>query len=126
VTVHQPPRDPWDPGVKASDVPAVKPVSLESVFPEVAEPAPTIFDPATGEVLESAPITNVLDIAKSYIQRGWNPVPVPFKSKVPIGEEWQKRIIDHSNVGKFFNGQPQNVGVAMGQSSGGLVDVDLD
>jgi hypothetical protein len=83
-----------------------------------------VIDPATGEVLDA--VSNALDTAKSYIQRGWNPVPVPFKSKVPSGEEWQKRIIDHSNVGEFFNGQPQNVGVVMGQSSGGLVDVDLD
>jgi hypothetical protein len=67
-----------------------------------------------------------LDIAKSYIQRGWNPTPIPFKSKIPPGEEWQKRIIDNSNVSDFFNDQPQNIGVIMGPTSGGLVDVDLD
>lgn len=67
-----------------------------------------------------------LDIAKSYIQRGWNPTPIPFKSKKPPGEEWQKRIIDNSNANAFFGDQPQNVGVIMGPTSGGLVDVDLD
>jgi Protein of unknown function (DUF3987)/Bifunctional DNA primase/polymerase, N-terminal len=92
----------------------------------VVDPAPTTFDPATGEVLESAPGMNALDTAKSYIQRGWNPTPIPFKSKIPPGEEWQKRVIDSSNVNKFFNSQPQNVGVIMGPTSGGLTDVDLD
>ena len=69
---------------------------------------------------------SALETARSYIQRGWNPVPVPDKSKKPIGEGWQKRIIDETNVEQFFNGRPQNVGVLMGPTSGGLSDVDLD
>jgi hypothetical protein len=100
---------------RAASVP-VNPVSLESEEP---------FDPVTGEVLSSGPVT-ALDTAKSYIQRGWNPTPIPFKSKIPPGDAWQKRVIDNSNVGNFFNGQPQNVGVIMGPSSDGLTDVDLD
>ena len=71
-------------------------------------------------------MTNALDIAKSYIARGWNPVPVPFKSKKPTGKTWQLRVINVSNVAQFFNGSEQNVGVLMGRTSGGLVDVDLD
>jgi hypothetical protein len=108
----------YGPNGRAADAPIV----------EGGTPNPlSAVDPVTSEVLslESAPVT-ALDTAKSYIQRGWNPTPIPFKSKIPPGEEWQKRIIDNSNVGKFFNGQPQNVGVIMGPSSGGLVDVDLD
>ena len=69
---------------------------------------------------------SALDIARSYIDRGWNPIPVPFRSKKPIGEEWQKRVIDHSNVAQFFNGAEMNIGVQMGKNSGGLTDVDLD
>jgi hypothetical protein len=88
-------------------------------------PLATTFDPATGEVLESAPGMSALDTAKSYIQRGWNPVPNAFKCKEPIGDGWEKRTIDNSNVGQFFNGQ-LNVGIVLGYSSGGLVDVDLD
>lgn len=67
-----------------------------------------------------------LDIARSYIDRGWNPVPVPFKSKKPSGKRWQLRVIDHSSVAEHFNGEQQNVGVLMGTTSGGLTDVDLD
>ena len=69
---------------------------------------------------------SALDIARTYIDRGWNPVPVPYRSKRPIGDEWQLRVIDNSNVGQFFNGAPQNIGVLMGHTSGGLTDVDLD
>ena len=69
---------------------------------------------------------SALSVARSYIGRGWNPVPVPYKSKKPIGEGWQLRVIDDSNVAQHFNGRQQNVGVLMGMSSGGLADVDLD
>jgi Bifunctional DNA primase/polymerase, N-terminal len=67
-----------------------------------------------------------LEIATAYIDRGWNPVPVPFKTKKPIDSGWQQRVIDHSNVEQHFDGKPQNVGVLMGPTSGGLTDVDLD
>jgi putative DNA primase/helicase len=67
-----------------------------------------------------------LSIARSYIDRHWNPVPVLFRSKIPIGEKWQLRVIDHSNVSQYFGDTPQNVGVVMGPLSKGLTDVDLD
>src|SRR5215471_14952240 len=67
-----------------------------------------------------------LDIALSYIERGWNPVPVPFKSKAPDGVGWQTRICEKTNVAQLFNGGPMNVGVLLGATSGGLTDVDLD
>lgn len=65
--------------------------------------------------------------ALEYARRGWNPVPVCFKTKKPIGGKgWQKCIIGEADVPKYFNGRPQNVGVMMGPSSGGLTDLDLD
>jgi putative DNA primase/helicase len=74
----------------------------------------------------SAP-RHVSDYALEYVRRGWNPVPVYFKTKKPSGGEgWQTLVIREADVPKYFNGQPQNVGVLMGQTSGGLVDVDLD
>ena len=30
-----------------------------------------------------------LDIALSYLARGWSPIPLPFKSKIPVLEDWQ-------------------------------------
>jgi Protein of unknown function (DUF3987)/Bifunctional DNA primase/polymerase, N-terminal len=67
-----------------------------------------------------------LEIACNYIARGWNPVPCDYKSKVPIGEEWQLRVIDASNAARYFNEKPQNIGAQMGAASQGLTDVDLD
>ena len=69
---------------------------------------------------------NSLDIALSYIRRGWNPIPVPHKAKGPTDRGWQTRIITEENAPQFFNGKVQNVGVNMGSTSGGLTDVDLD
>jgi predicted P-loop ATPase len=71
-------------------------------------------------------MSTVLDTALSYIARGWNPVPVAFKSKRPLGTNWQNRTIDASNAAQFFNGDQQNVGVLLGPSSHDLTDVDLD
>lgn len=67
-----------------------------------------------------------LDIALSYIRRGWNPVPNAFRAKKPIGNEWQNRIINETNAAQYFNGGPQNIGVQLGKNSNGLTDVDLD
>jgi len=67
-----------------------------------------------------------LEIALNYIKRGWNPVPIPFRSKKPIGDAWQTRLVDQASAPQIFNGGPQNIGVQMGSHSHGLTDVDLD
>src|SRR5262249_42407808 len=67
-----------------------------------------------------------LDIARSYINRGWNPIPVPLREKGPTDKGWQKRTITLANVDRYFDTRPQNVGVQMGPRSGDLADVDLD
>lgn len=67
-----------------------------------------------------------LDVALAYIERGWNPVPIPFRSKNPGADEWQLRRLTAATAPQFFNGGPQNIGVQMGAASGGLTDVDLD
>lgn len=67
-----------------------------------------------------------LEHAQAYIARGWNPVPVPFRTKGPQDKGWQTRIIDASTVHRHFNGAPANIGIVMGPSSAGLTDIDLD
>jgi putative DNA primase/helicase len=67
-----------------------------------------------------------LDAALALIARGWNPVPVEFRSKKPIGREWQQRVINRTNVEQFFDGADLNIGAMMGATSRGLTDVDLD
>jgi hypothetical protein len=67
-----------------------------------------------------------LEVALTYIGRGWNPVPCDYKSKKPIGDDWQRRVINTETASRFFNGDPKNVGVILGATSHGLTDVDLD
>ncbi len=76
--------------------------------------------------MNAASSAAALNIALSYIARGWNPVPVKYRTKKPIGAEWQTRIIDAASAPKYFNGGPLNVGVILGPSSQGLTDIDLD
>jgi Bifunctional DNA primase/polymerase, N-terminal len=70
--------------------------------------------------------TPPIEIARSYLRRGMVPLPVPFRSKNPGFDSWQKFRVTESDLSKHFNGQPQNIGVILGNASGNLVDVDLD
>ena len=67
-----------------------------------------------------------LRLARSYLKRGWEPVPVKRMGKTPQHAGWLERTIDSSNVGDFFKGEDGNVGVKLGAPSNGLADVDLD
>jgi hypothetical protein len=67
-----------------------------------------------------------LQVALSYIARGWNPVPVSRKTKMPIGREWQKRVLTAATAARYFNGAAINVGVQLGPNSHDLTDADLD
>jgi putative DNA primase/helicase len=67
-----------------------------------------------------------LDIALGYIARGWSPVPIPYRQKRPVLEDWPSLRITAATASNYFNGQPQNIGIILGEASGGLADVDLD
>ena len=71
-------------------------------------------------------MSTALQAAQAYVARGWNPLPLPFKSKIPTDIGWEKRVIHAPDLPNHFNGKPQNVGVVLGPSSKGLTDVDLD
>ena len=71
-------------------------------------------------------MSGALQAAQAYVARGWNPLPLPFKSKIPADTGWQKRVIGEQDLPRYFNGKPQNVGVVLGPTSSGLTDVDLD
>jgi P4 family phage/plasmid primase-like protien len=67
------------------------------------------------------------DYVLEYIRRGWNPVQIPYMTKKPVGNDWQQRCIDLTNVDQFFPETGQwNVGVQLGTKSGNLIDADLD
>jgi hypothetical protein len=69
---------------------------------------------------------SMLEIALDYILRGWNPVPIKYRTKQPIGNGWQNRIITADTAPQYFNGAQMNVGVILGPTSQGLTDIDLD
>jgi hypothetical protein len=65
-----------------------------------------------------------LKLIPGYVERGWMLVPLPQGAKAPAGNAakgWQKkRIRDPKAIGDG------NVGILLGEPSGGLTDVDLD
>lgn len=69
---------------------------------------------------------STLEIALGYIDRGWSPVPIPYKQKGPLIKDWQNLALNETTAYNHFNGGPQNVGVQLGARSHGLTDVDLD
>jgi AAA domain/Bifunctional DNA primase/polymerase, N-terminal len=66
------------------------------------------------------------DLARSYIRRGWAPIPVPFGTKVPTLVDWPNLRITSDTVAEYFNGKKQNIGILLGVPSGNLIDIDLD
>lgn len=66
-----------------------------------------------------------LEAARNYVRRGWCVVPVPFKQKRPVIKGWEQLRLAESDLDVYFD-QPANLGLILGEPSGGLVDVDLD
>lgn len=70
-----------------------------------------------------------LDAARAYTRRGWAVIPISHRSKNPgslLGDGWQNTRMAEADLPKHFNGQPRNIGVILGEPSGGLADLDLD
>jgi hypothetical protein len=69
---------------------------------------------------------NISKYAKGYVKRNMAIVPIPAERKSPVLPGWQNLRIGLEEIPRYFNGKPQNIGVLLGEPSGGLVDVDLD
>jgi len=67
-----------------------------------------------------------LEFAKKYQRLGWQPIPIPHRSKYPTFEDWQHFETSEADLPQHFNGKRQNIGVLLGAASNGLTDVDLD
>jgi putative DNA primase/helicase len=67
-----------------------------------------------------------LPIVHDYIAQSFSPVPIPFKTKNPMEPKWTSLRITEENVRDYFGSFPSNVGILLGDASGGLVDIDVD
>ena len=61
-----------------------------------------------------------------YLSRGFAPIPMKHKSKLPVSARWPELRITQNDIPKYFNGHATNIGVLTGEPSQGLVDVDID
>jgi len=70
-------------------------------------------------------MTTFLDDVLALYARGFAPIPVPYQQKSPVIRAWQDLRLDETGIHAAFS-DPSNVGVLLGEPSGGLVDIDLD
>ena len=68
---------------------------------------------------------SALDFARRFHAVGWCPLPIPPRTKSPALPQWQKLRLREDELARHFSG-PCNVGINLGEASGGLADVDLD
>jgi hypothetical protein len=69
--------------------------------------------------------SQVFRSARRYTKWGWSVVPVPYREKAPRLKNWQKLRLKKSELASRFSEQ-SNIGVLLGEASGGLVDIDID
>lgn len=74
------------------------------------------------------PSDSPLARARSYAARGWNVTPVKPRSKAAVLPNFPELRLSLDELPGHFssNGVRPNIGVVLGPSSGGLIDVDLD
>jgi putative DNA primase/helicase len=69
---------------------------------------------------------SALRAAEKYVRASFAVVPIPHRSKRPVLEGWESLRLTPDELPEHFSGKPQNIGLILGQPSGGLVDVDQD
>ena len=66
-----------------------------------------------------------LEAAHDWLARGFLPVPVPFRQKAPVVNGWQKLRLRPEDLPRYFDSQPQNMGILLGDDCG-TADIDCD
>ncbi|MBN8597221.1 MAG: bifunctional DNA primase/polymerase [Planctomycetes bacterium] len=69
--------------------------------------------------------TSRLEAAREYLGLGYMPLPVPRQAKGCVLDNWTSLRFSEAELPQYFSGEG-NVGLALGEVSGWLVDVDLD
>jgi hypothetical protein len=70
--------------------------------------------------------TSAYEAAKGYQLRGFVPIPLWPNMKKPLHSGWISYEPTDEALRKDFGNGPANIGVLLGERSGGLVDVDID
>jgi hypothetical protein len=61
--------------------------------------------------------------AERYRERGWVPIPLLYRSNKPLPKKWEQISLDGFDLNEQFPvGGRLNVGISLGEPSGGLVD----
>jgi hypothetical protein len=68
---------------------------------------------------------SVLDAARRWLERGYYPIPVPFRNKAPVIDGWPQLRLTSEQLPQYFNGRQINIGVLLGEPDGNA-DIDLD
>lgn len=68
---------------------------------------------------------SVAQAAKEYVNQGWEPLPLPTGEKRPKGSWKQQRKWTDAEIDDAFSGAA-NIGIALGDRSGSLIDIDFD
>lgn len=67
-----------------------------------------------------------IEAARDWVARGFLPVPVPVRQKAPVVIGWQKLHLRIEDLPRYFDSQPQNIGILLGDESGtGQLDLRL-
>jgi hypothetical protein len=72
------------------------------------------------------PPTAPAQFAMDYNRRGWAPLPLRPRTKLPFHRGWPDLRISESKLSQEFHSPQYNIGVVFGQASDGLTDIDLD
>src|SRR5262245_16801585 len=74
-----------------------------------------------------SPPADLRGVAAYHLGHGRLPIPVHYRSKKPVGVEWEQQRPTPEDLDILFpEGGQLNIGLRLGAPSDGLVDVDLD
>jgi hypothetical protein len=70
-------------------------------------------------------VMNPREAAANWLDRGFHPVPVPFREKGPVLKRWQELRVTKDELDRYFHDSAQNIGVLLGDGRG-TADIDCD
>ena len=71
-------------------------------------------------------VADLIRVARDYLQKDWQVIPIPARSKAPTIKDWQSLRVTEATAKTHFGRGSQNIGVLLGERSAWLTDVDLD